>query len=60
MKLELLDDKSKDEIAEIWRQYHANKDTVSAAIPGDMWKTMTQRFEEHKTVRGVRSSSSCH
>lgn len=49
MKVELLDDKDKDEIADIWRQYHANKDAVSAVIPGEMWKTMTQRFEEHKT-----------
>jgi len=49
MKVELLDDKKADEIGDIWRQYHVNKDAVSAVIPGQMWKSMTQRFEEHKT-----------
>jgi len=50
MKLELLKDKTKDEIADIWRQYHANKEeAVAAVIPADIFKVMSQRFQEHKT-----------
>ena len=55
MKLELLKDKTKDEIADIWRQYHANKEeAVAAVIPADIFKVMSQRFQEHKTVRAAK------
>ncbi len=50
MKVELLMDKSKEEIAEIWRQYYSDKDAVSAVIPADMFKQMQARFETYKTV----------
>ncbi len=50
MKVELLADKSNTEIAEIWRQHHANKDSVCAVIPYDMFKEMEARFAEFKTV----------
>ena len=49
MKVELLADKTKQEVGDIWRQYHANKDAVAAVIPADMWASMTALFEEHKT-----------
>ena len=44
MKVELLKDKSKDEIADIWSLYHSKKDGVSAIIPADTWELMKQRF----------------
>ena len=59
MKLELVKDKTKDEIADIWRQYHANKeDVVAAVIPADMFEVMSQRFQQHKTVRQQGSFTS--
>ena len=49
MKIELLKDKSKDEISEIWRMHHSNLDAVSAVIPADVWMEMEIRFREYKT-----------
>ena len=51
MKVDLLKDKSKEEIAEIWRDYHAKKDAVAAVIPAEMFQKMEQRFQEFKTVK---------
>ena len=53
MKLELVKDKTKDEIADIWRQYHSHSDNkaISAVIPADMFKVMSQRFQQHQTVK---------
>ncbi len=50
MKTDLLADKSPDEIATIWREYHATKDAVSAAIPAATYAKMQERFKEFKTV----------
>ena len=50
MKTDLLKDKSKEEISEIWREYHSNKDAVSAVIPAEMFEKMSQKFSEFKTV----------
>lgn len=33
MKVDLIQDKSADEIKEIWQQYHINKDVIAATIP---------------------------
>ena len=49
MKVELLKDKSKDEIADIWSLHHSRKDAVSAVIPADIWEPMKQRFLDYKT-----------
>jgi len=49
MKIELLEGKSKEEVSDIWREYHLNKDAVSAVIPADVWSSMHQRFDQHKT-----------
>lgn len=72
MKLELVKDKTRDEIADIWRQYHygdlqfstksdgdvdkscSSKDkkkpgVLAAVIPADIFKVMSQRFQQHKT-----------
>lgn len=55
MKLDLLLDKSKDEIAQIWRDYHQQKDVVSAVIPAEMFSQMEERFQKFKTVpKGAR------
>ena len=47
--MDLLKDKSKEEISDIWRQYHADKDCVSAVIPDEMYARMKERFEKYKT-----------
>jgi len=49
MKVELLEGKTKDEVADIWREYHVNKDAVAAVIPSEVWTSMHQRFSDHKT-----------
>ena len=47
--MDLVKDKSKEEIADIWRQYHADKDCVSAVIPAEMYARMKERFQKYKT-----------
>ena len=47
--MDLLRDKSKEEISDIWRQYHVDKDCVSAVIPAEMYARMKERFQKHKT-----------
>ena len=49
MKVDLLKEKAKEEITEIWRMHHSNIDAVSAVIPGDTWLGMQKRFHEYKT-----------
>ncbi len=50
MRTDLMADKSADEIAEIWRQYHSTRDAVAAVIPAETYEKMQQRFKEFKTV----------
>ncbi len=50
MKLELLQDKTKEEIGDIWRRYHADKDSVAAVIPAVVFSQMEQRFKLFKLV----------
>lgn len=50
MKVELLADKSEEEISEIWREYHRGKDSVCAVIPVETFKKMAEKFNEFKTV----------
>jgi ATP synthase F1 complex assembly factor 1 len=50
MKLDLLEGKSAEDVAEIWREYHVHKDAVSAVIPAEMYEKMAGRFKEFKTV----------
>ena len=49
MKLDLLKNKTKEEISEIWRMHHADIDAVSAVIPVETWLAMQQRFLQYKT-----------
>ena len=49
MKLELLEDKTADEVAAIWTEFWSHKDAVSAAIPSDVYKEMKERFDKFNT-----------
>ena len=50
MKLDLLVDKTKEEIASIWTRQFASKDAVCAVIPVDTFKQMKELYTIHKTV----------
>ena len=49
MKLELLVDRTADEVAAIWTEFWSHKDAVSAAIPSDVYKEMKERFDRFNT-----------
>merc|ERR1719435_301012 len=49
MKVELLADKTAEEIAQIWREHYASKDAVAAVIPVETYKIMQERFKEFNT-----------
>jgi len=49
MKVEMLTDKSKDEIASIWTEHFAAKDAVCAVIPASVFKEMKKLYNIHKT-----------
>ncbi|KAJ1646977.1 hypothetical protein LPJ64_001598 [Coemansia asiatica] len=42
MRLDLLESKDAEEIGHIWNQYHATKDTISAAIPGETYQRLLE------------------
>jgi len=48
-KLELLVDRTPEEITVIWTEFWKNKDAVSAVIPSATYKTMENRFKEFNT-----------
>ncbi|XP_020335819.2 ATP synthase mitochondrial F1 complex assembly factor 1 isoform X1 [Oncorhynchus kisutch] len=43
LNLDLIQDKSGEEIAELWRQYYATKDTISAVIPAHVFEVIFNR-----------------
>lgn len=48
MKLDLLQDKTADEIKNIWLEYHKHKDNVLvAAIPTETYNLLTERSKEY-------------
>lgn len=47
MKVEMLQDKTADEIKEIWLQYHKQKDVLVATIPTETFTTLTERSKEY-------------
>jgi len=49
MKVELLADKTPEEIAQIWSEHYASKDAVAAVIPVETYKIMQERFKEFNT-----------
>lgn len=48
-KLELVRDKTKDEIIEIWQKYHIQKEVISAVIPENIYKKMKERIIQYPT-----------
>lgn len=49
VKLDLLKDKSAEEITEIWTSYYAKKDAICAVIPAETYRTMKKRFLQYNT-----------
>lgn len=49
MKIDLIVDKSKDEIAEIWREYHQTKDCVSGILTAEQFDKMFERGSKYPT-----------
>lgn len=47
MKIDLLANKSADEIKKIWLEYHKQKDVLVATIPSETYKLMTERAKEY-------------
>ncbi|XP_063283250.1 ATP synthase mitochondrial F1 complex assembly factor 1 [Pelobates fuscus] len=45
VNVELIKDKSADDITEIWKQYFSTQDTVYAVIPGEAFEIMWQRAQ---------------
>ena len=60
MKVEMLTDKSKDEIASIWTEHFAAKDAVCAVIPASVFKEMKKLYNIHKTVSVCFYKSTIH
>jgi len=49
MKVELLAEKTPEEIALIWNEHFASMDAVAAVIPADTYNIMQERFKEFNT-----------
>jgi len=49
MKLELLQDKTTEEITQIWTKHFTEQDKICAVIPTDVYKAMQQRFQQYNT-----------
>ena len=47
MKMDLLQDKTADEVKNIWLEYHKQKDVLVATIPNETYKLVEQRSKEH-------------
>jgi len=50
MKVDLLRDKTPEEITEIWTKYFSKQEKICAVIPVETYKVMQQRFNEFKTA----------
>uniref|UniRef100_A0AAY4AWE1 ATP synthase mitochondrial F1 complex assembly factor 1 n=1 Tax=Denticeps clupeoides TaxID=299321 RepID=A0AAY4AWE1_9TELE len=49
LNLDMVQDKPGEEIGELWMQYYANKDTISAVIPGHIFEVMFGRAKSCPT-----------
>merc|ERR1719167_430415 len=49
MKTELLQDKTAEEITQIWTKHFAEQDKICAVIPRDTYKAMQHRFQQFNT-----------
>lgn len=47
MKLDLIENKTADEIKGIWLEYHKEKDVLVATIPSETYKMLEQRGKNH-------------
>jgi len=47
MKLELLEDKSADDIKHIWLEYHKKKDVIAAVLTNAQFELLMKRGKEH-------------
>ncbi|XP_034488539.1 ATP synthase mitochondrial F1 complex assembly factor 1 [Drosophila innubila] len=47
MKLELIEDKNAEEIAQIWIEYHKTKAVLAATLTTDQYETLTSRAKKH-------------
>lgn len=47
MKLELLADKTAEEITKIWLDYHKEKDVLVATIPSETFKLLMERGKDY-------------
>lgn len=47
MKVELLENKTADEIQHIWLEYHSKKDVLAAAIPAESYNRMVARGNQY-------------
>ena len=47
--MELLEEKTADEVAAIWTEFWCHKDAVSAAIPSAVYKELKERFDKFNT-----------
>uniref|UniRef100_A0A3P9LNZ1 ATP synthase mitochondrial F1 complex assembly factor 1 n=1 Tax=Oryzias latipes TaxID=8090 RepID=A0A3P9LNZ1_ORYLA len=43
LNLEMIEDKTGEEVAELWMKYYSSKDTISAAIPSNIYEVMFSR-----------------
>ncbi|XP_071952799.1 ATP synthase mitochondrial F1 complex assembly factor 1-like [Antedon mediterranea] len=49
MKLDLIQDKSSDEIGKIWREFHNDKDCITAVIPADVFHEIQTKSATYPT-----------
>ncbi|XP_030290085.1 ATP synthase mitochondrial F1 complex assembly factor 1 isoform X1 [Sparus aurata] len=49
LNMEMIQDKTGEEIAELWMKYYSTKDTVSAAIPAEIYKLIFSRSQSCQT-----------
>ncbi|EAA10556.3 AGAP004641-PA [Anopheles gambiae str. PEST] len=47
MRLELIEDKSADDIKHLWLEYHRDKDVITAAIPVDQFNQMMECAKQY-------------
>lgn len=47
MKLNLLEDKTSEELATIWLEYHKQKEVIAAAIPTPIYNTMIENAKKY-------------
>ncbi|CAB1324631.1 unnamed protein product [Coregonus sp. 'balchen'] len=47
LNLDLIQDNSGEEIAELWRQYYATKDTISAVLPAHIFEVIINRAKSN-------------